>query len=231
MIAFHDVHKTYPMGETQVEALRGVTVELPDKRLAVVMGPSGSGKSTLLHLAGCLDRPTSGRVTVDGTDLGGLSSRERADFRAHSVGFVFQKFNLIPNLTALRNVEIPLLLQGERTTNARKRATEALATVELGDRGSHRPSKLSGGEQQRVAIARALINNPGLILADEPTGNLDTQTGERILQLLERLVREGKTVVVVTHNPEIAEQADALALLRDGKVESFSRPQGKGERR
>jgi putative ABC transport system ATP-binding protein len=229
MITFDNVHKTYLMGETRVEALRGLTLELPDRRLAVVMGPSGSGKSTFLHLAGCLDKPTSGSVTVDGTDLGSLSPRERADFRARSVGFVFQKFNLIPNLTALRNVEIPLLLQNETTSDARRKATEALAAVDLVERSGHRPSRLSGGEQQRVAIARALINNPDLILADEPTGNLDTQTGDRILQLLEQLVREGRTVVVVTHNPEIAEHADALAALRDGRVESFSRPHREGD--
>jgi putative ABC transport system ATP-binding protein len=229
MITFHDVYKTYLMGEARVEALQGVTVELPERRLAVIMGPSGSGKSTLLHLAGCLDAPTRGHVHYNGTDLGALSSRGRADFRAQSVGFVFQKFNLIPNLTALRNVEIPLLLQNKPASDARKRALDALAAVELGDRMHHRPSRLSGGEQQRVAIARALINDPKLILADEPTGNLDTQTGQRILLLLKGLVEKGKTVVVVTHNPEIAASADALVLLRDGKVESFSTSHGKGE--
>ena len=228
MIAFHDVHKTYLMGETRVDALQGVTVEIPERRLAVIMGPSGSGKSTFLHLAGCLDTPTSGRVSYNGTDLGSLSSRERADFRAESVGFVFQKFNLIPNLSALRNVEIPLLLQNKPAAEVHKRALEALAVVELGDRMHHRPSKLSGGEQQRVAIARALINDPKVILADEPTGNLDTQTGQRILLLLRGLVEKGKTVVVVTHNPEIADSADALVVLRDGKVESFSTSEGRG---
>ncbi len=228
MITFHDVYKTYLMGETRVEALQGVTVELPERRLAVIMGPSGSGKSTFLHLAGCLDTPTSGRVSYNGTDLGSLSSRGRADFRAESVGFVFQKFNLIPNLSALRNVEMPLLLQNRPAAEVHKRALEALAVVELGDRVSHRPSKLSGGEQQRVAIARALINDPKAILADEPTGNLDTQTGQRILLLLRGLVEKGKTVVVVTHNPEIADSADALVVLRDGRVESFSTSEGRG---
>jgi putative ABC transport system ATP-binding protein len=228
MITFQDVYKTYLMGETRVEALQGVTVELPERRLAVIMGPSGSGKSTFLHLAGCLDTPTSGRVSYNGTDLGSLSSRGRADFRAESVGFVFQKFNLIPNLSALRNVEMPLLLQNRPAAEVHKRALEALAVVELGDRIHHRPSKLSGGEQQRVAIARALINDPKAILADEPTGNLDTQTGQRILLLLRGLVEKGKTVVVVTHNPEIADSADALVLLRDGKVESFSTSEGRG---
>ncbi len=228
MIAFHDVHKTYLMGETRVDALQGVTVELPPRRLAVIMGPSGSGKSTFLHLAGCLDTPTKGRISFNGADLGALSSRGRADFRARSVGFVFQKFNLIPSLSALRNVEMPLLLQDASTADARKKALEALDRVELGDRMSHRPSKLSGGEQQRVAIARALINDPKLILADEPTGNLDTQTGRHVLALLNGLVEKGKTVVVVTHNPEIAENADALVLLRDGRVESFTTSEGRG---
>jgi putative ABC transport system ATP-binding protein len=227
MIAFHDVHKTYLMGETRVDALRGVTVELPERRLAVIMGPSGSGKSTFLHLAGCLDVPTRGRVAYRGTDLGSLSSRERAEFRARSVGFVFQKFNLISNLSAARNVELPLLLGNQPTAQAKRRALDALASVDLADRASHRPAKLSGGEQQRVAIARALVNDPDLILADEPTGNLDTKTGLRILAMLRELVERGKTVVVVTHNPEIAESANALVILRDGAVESFSTAGGR----
>ena len=229
MIAFHDVRKTYPMGETRVEALRGVSAEIPRERMTAVMGPSGSGKSTMLHLAGCLDTPTSGRVICDGQDLGSLSSRRRAEFRATTVGFVFQKFNLVPNLTALRNVELPLLLRGESATSSRKKALDALDVVELGDRSRHRPTKLSGGEQQRVAIARALVNAPKLVLADEPTGNLDTETGTRILRLLRGLVETGKTVVVVTHNPEIAHEADALIALRDGRVESLSAPRAEGE--
>ncbi|MEW5825234.1 MAG: ABC transporter ATP-binding protein [Candidatus Bipolaricaulota bacterium] len=231
MITFHTVHKTYQMGDTRVEALRGVSVSIPPKNLSVIMGPSGSGKSTFLHLAGCLDTPTSGRVEYGGRDLGGLTSKDRADFRATDVGFVFQKFNLIPNQSALRNVELPLLLRGEKVAAARKRAEEALAGVDLAARAQHRPSKLSGGEQQRVAIARALVNDPALILADEPTGNLDTQTGLRILDLLSDLVRRGKTVVVVTHNPEIAEKADAVVMLRDGQVESFRAPVRGGEER
>lgn len=226
MIAFHDVRKTYPMGETRVEALRGVSTEIRRGLMTAVMGPSGSGKSTLLHLAGCLDAPTSGRVTYDEKDLGSLSSRGRAEFRATTVGFVFQKFNLIPNLTALRNVELPLLLCGKSAPTARKGALDALDVVGLSDRCHHRPTKLSGGEQQRVAIARALVHDPPLILADEPTGNLDTETGKLILRLLRALVQAGKTVVVVTHNPEIAEDADALIVLRDGKVESISSGNG-----
>ncbi|HAZ27045.1 TPA: macrolide ABC transporter ATP-binding protein, partial [Candidatus Acetothermia bacterium] len=172
------------MGETRVEALRGVSTEIRRGLMTAVMGPSGSGKSTLLHLAGCLDAPTSGRVTYDEKDLGSLSSRGRAEFRATTVGFVFQKFNLIPNLTALRNVELPLLLCGKSAPTARKGALDALDVVGLSDRCHHRPTKLSGGEQQRVAIARALVHDPPLILADEPTGNLDTETGKLILRLL-----------------------------------------------
>ncbi len=222
MIAFHDVRKTYLMGETRVEALRGVTAEITAKCMTAVTGPSGSGKSTMLHLAGCLDTPTGGLVTCNGVNLGSLSPRGRADFRASSVGFVFQKFNLVSNLTALRNVELPLLLQGESTAGAHKKALEALALVELSRRSTHKPAKLSGGEQQRVAIARALVNDPPVILADEPTGNLDTGTGQRILMLLQELVKLGKTVVVVTHNPEIVGEADGSIVLRDGKVDSLS---------
>lgn len=229
MIAFHDVHKVYPLGETEVEALRGISVEIPRGGMTAITGPSGSGKSTLLHLAGCLDTATRGRVTWDEVDLGSLSSRERADFRARTVGFVFQKFNLIPNLTALRNVELPLLLRNEPVARARERALSALAMVELTERARHRPTKLSGGEQQRVAIARALVHNPEAILADEPTGNLDTETGRRILGLLRRLVETKKTVVVVTHNAEIAADASVCIALRDGKVESLD--QGNGGQR
>jgi len=228
MIVFRDVYKTYQLGETRVEALRGVSVSVPARSLTVIMGPSGSGKSTFLHLAGCLDTPTSGRVECAGADLGALSPRGRADFRSSEVGFVFQKFNLIPNQSALRNVELPLLLRGSKAQTARAKAAEALAGVDLAARAQHRPSKLSGGEQQRVAIARALVNDPSVLLADEPTGNLDTQTGLRILEILRELVRAGKTVVVVTHNPEIAEQADVLVALRDGQVESFSSARQKG---
>lgn len=229
MIAFQGVHKVYPLGETKVEALRGVSVEIPRGGMTAITGPSGSGKSTLLHLAGCLDAPTRGRVTCNGVDLGSLSSRGRADFRAQTVGFVFQKFNLVPNLTALRNVELPLLLRNEPAASARKKALSALAVVELTERGRHRPTKLSGGEQQRVAIARALVHDPEVILADEPTGNLDTETGRRILDLLRRLVAMNKTVVVVTHNAEIAADADTRIALRDGKVESLY--QGNGGKR
>jgi len=225
VLVLRDVHKIYRMGETEVHALRGASLEVLPAEFAVIMGPSGSGKSTLMHIAGCLDVPTSGRVEYKGRDLTELASRDRADFRSNEVGFVFQKYNLIANLTATENVGLPLLLRGTSTTQTHKRALDALERVGLSDRASHRPSKLSGGEQQRVAIARALVNEPTMVLADEPTGNLDTATGDRILALLRALTTEKRTVLVVTHNPEIAEQADRLVTLRDGVVEA---PQNEG---
>ena len=220
MLLLNDLHKTFQMGETSVRALRGVSLELPPAQFSVIMGHSGSGKSTLMHLAGCLDVPTSGQVVYGGRDLTALSSRERADFRSSEVGFVFQKYNLVGNLTAVENVALPLLLRNNTAKEAQYKAHDALDAVGLLDRVSHRPSKLSGGEQQRVAIARALINNPTMILADEPTGNLDTSTGDRILTLLSDLTDIDKIVLIVTHNPEIAEIADLLVTLRDGRVES-----------
>ena len=220
MLLLNDVHKTYQMGETQVHALRGVDLELSPAQFSVIMGHSGSGKSTLMHLAGCLDSPTSGHVKYGGMDLTTLSSRERADFRSSEVGFVFQKYNLVGNLTALENVALPLLLRNTTAKQAQAQAREALDLVGLKERMTHRPAKLSGGEQQRVAIARSLVNDPTMILADEPTGNLDTTTGERILKLLRRFTDNDKIVLVVTHNPEIADIADRVVYLRDGEIES-----------
>ena len=220
MLVFNDVHKTFQMGETQVRALRGISLELPAAEFSVIMGHSGSGKSTLMHLAGCLDTPTSGQVTYNGRDLTALTSRDRADFRSSEVGFVFQKYNLVGNLTAMENVSLPLLLRNVTARQAQSQAIEALKSVGLEDRMTHRPSKLSGGEQQRVAIARALVNDPAMILADEPTGNLDTATGDLILDLLGRFAGDDKLILVVTHNPEIADIADLVIYLRDGQVES-----------
>jgi putative ABC transport system ATP-binding protein len=219
VLRFHDVHKTYRMGEAEVRALRGVNLELAPALFAVIMGPSGSGKSTLLHLAGCLDVPTAGTVEYDGVDLTTLPSRARADFRGSKVGFVFQRYNLVSNLTAEENVALPLMLRHVSSTEARERASRALEIVGLKARSEHRPMKLSGGEQQRVAIARSLVTDPSMILADEPTGNLDTVTGERILELLRTLREQKKTVLVVTHNPEIAVTADELVQLRDGTIQ------------
>jgi len=220
LLVLRDVYKTYQMGEAEVRALRGVSMELPPSQFAVIMGHSGSGKSTLMHLAGCLDIPTSGHVEYGDLNLTDLTSRERADFRSSEVGFVFQKYNLVGNLTALENVALPMLLRDSTTKHAQAKAREALDLVGLQDRMTHRPSKLSGGEQQRVAIARALINDPSMILADEPTGNLDTTTGDHILELLQQFTDNDKIVLVVTHNPEIADMADLLVYLRDGEIES-----------
>jgi len=219
-----DVHKTYRMGAVEVLALRGVTLDIPDRQLTVVMGRSGSGKSTMLHLIGCLDTPTKGVVEHRGVNLGRLTSRERAAFRAKEAGFVFQKFSLMPNLSARENVELPLLLRNSTRSEARAASESALARVGLDDRMRHRPSKLSGGEQQRVAIARALINDPSLVLADEPTGNLDTATGASILALLRGLTDHEKTVILVTHDQGISELADLLVELQDGAVSKREAP-------
>jgi len=227
VLALKEVHKTYRMGETDVLALRGVSLDLPPGQFSVIMGHSGSGKSTLMHLAGCLDVPTSGSVAYGGRNLTTLSSRERAEFRSSEVGFVFQKYNLVGNLSALDNVALPMLLRGMSAKQAHEQARSALDQVDLLGRVGHRPSKLSGGEQQRVAIARALVNDPSMVLADEPTGNLDTATGDRILSLLRQLPQADKMVLVVTHNPEIAETADLLVHLRDGQIESTHAPRAR----
>jgi len=219
-----DVKKTYRMGEVLVPALRGVTFTVEEGEFLAILGPSGSGKSTLLHLAGGLDKPSEGKVFVDDTDIFKLSSNELAEVRLRKIGFVFQFFNLLPRLTALRNVELPLTLADVPEKEAIEKAEEMLKLVGLTERINHRPSELSGGEQQRVAIARALINNPKIVLADEPTGNLDTSTGEEIVQLMKRLNEErGQTFVVVTHDPSIAEVADRVLFLKDGVIQSMKK--------
>ena len=222
MISLSNVEKIYHRGANEVRALRGLDLEIPAGVFTVIMGPSGSGKSTLLHLIGCLDTPTAGNIELDGTSLSHLSSNERAELRARMIGFVFQSFNQIPNLSAVENVELPMLLARVSRTEARTRARAALEQVGLGERIGHRPSELSGGELQRVAIARALVNNPDIVLADEPTGNLDTQTGEQVISMLMHLKDKGKTPIIVTHNPEVGNIADFLVHMRDGKrVESI----------
>jgi len=218
MFELRDVHKIYRMGEVEVHALRGVDLEIAGDGMTAVSGQSGSGKSTLLHLIGCLDKPTAGEIRFEGERLSALSSRERALFRSSKIGFVFQKFNLIPGLTAEANVALPLLLRGVTPRVANEQAQTALAIVSLEERSDHRPAKLSGGEQQRVAIARALVGAPAALLADEPTGNLDTQTGRQIMGILCSLVEDGKTVVVVTHDIGIADSADQRVILRDGRI-------------
>lgn len=214
-----NVKKTYKMGDVLVPALRGVTFKVAKGEILAVFGSSGSGKSTLLHILGALDRADEGEVFVDGVDLSTLSDNELADVRLRKVGFVFQFFNLLPRLTALRNVELPLTLADVSDKECHEKASEVLKLVGLEGRVDHRPTELSGGEQQRVAIARALVNDPSIILADEPTGNLDTKTGFEIAQLMKRLNEEkGQTFVVVTHDPAIAETADRIIYLKDGLI-------------
>jgi putative ABC transport system ATP-binding protein len=214
-----NVKKTYKMGDVLVQALRGVTIKVAKGEILAVFGSSGSGKSTLLHILGALDRADEGKVFVDGIDLSTLSDNELADVRLRKVGFVFQFFNLLPRLTALRNVELPLTLADASDKECHEKASEVLKLVGLEGRVDHRPTELSGGEQQRVALARALVNDPIIILADEPTGNLDTKTGFEIVQLMKRLNEEkGQTFVVVTHDPAIAETADRIIHLEDGLI-------------
>ncbi len=202
-----------------VHALDGVDLEIPRGSYVAVMGPSGSGKSTLMNVVGCLDTPTEGTVYLDGQEVTAMSDRERTRIRGEEVGFVFQTFNLMPRLTAVENVALPLVFRGVPADERRERATELLERVGLGDRLDHVPNMLSGGQRQRVAIARALVNDPALILADEPTGNLDTETGENIMALFEELHAEGNTVVMVTHERPIAEHAERVVHLLDGHIE------------
>ncbi|WP_227134259.1 ABC transporter ATP-binding protein [Halorubellus salinus] len=213
-----DARKTYQLGEP-VHALDGVTVDVPRGSYTAVMGPSGSGKSTLMNLVGCLDTPTSGSVFVDGADVGAMNDRERTRLRGEKVGFVFQTFNLMPRLTAVENVALPLVFRGVSKDDRHERAADILERVGLGDRLGHAPNELSGGQRQRVAIARALVNDPALLLADEPTGNLDSETGANILDLFDELKAEGNTLVMVTHERDVAERADRIIHLLDGKIE------------
>ncbi len=209
--------RTYRLGTTEVQALRGVSVQVASGEFVALMGPSGSGKSTMMHLLGCLDTPTAGRYLLEGRDVSRLSVNERAQVRNRRIGFVFQTFNLLPRLSALDNVTLPLLYRG-RVIDAKRRAYEALRRVGLEPRAQHRPMELSGGERQRVAIARALITDPALILADEPTGNLDSQTGKEIMHLLNELSAAGRTIIIVTHDASVAAYARRVVHLRDGQI-------------
>jgi putative ABC transport system ATP-binding protein len=213
------VRKVYRNG-AGVEALRGVDFEAARGEMVAIMGPSGSGKTTLLNCLSGLEHVDEGEILIDGSDMAGLSDDRRTEYRARSMGFVFQAFNLLPVLTAVENVEIPLLLLGRRPKEARRSAVEMLDVIGLGERVDHRPDQLSGGEQQRVAVARALVHRPAVVWADEPTGNLDTESTDAVMDLLVRLNREGQTMVLVTHNPAVAERAARTVRLRDGRIET-----------
>ncbi len=216
-----DVEKIYQKHREApvVRALDGVTVRIPRGQYVAIMGPSGSGKSTLMNLLGCLDRPTTGRYLLDGTDVAQMDDEDLSKVRGRKLGFVFQAFNLIPQLTVQQNVEVPLFYQSVPASKRAAAAAEALERVQLGDRMAHRPSELSGGQMQRVAIARALVTKPSILLADEPTGNLDTSTGNAILALFDELHEEGLTIIMVTHDPTLADRCERIVRLRDGKIE------------
>jgi putative ABC transport system ATP-binding protein len=218
-IRLEEVMKIYPMGETEVRALNGVTLDIERGGFWAIMGPSGSGKSTMLNLLGCLDRPTSGRCIIEGSDVGQLDDNELSELRLRHLGFIFQSFNLIPQLTVRENIELPLFYQGWDARHSSERAAELAERVGLGQRLTHRPAELSGGQQQRVAIARALANDPPILLADEPTGNLDSTTGQQILQLLDDLSAQGRTIIMVTHESDVAAHARVRLHMKDGKVD------------
>jgi putative ABC transport system ATP-binding protein len=220
LIETRDLWKTYVMGDEEIHALRGVSIEIERGDYVAIMGPSGSGKSTLMNLIGCLDTPSKGSYLLNDKEVAAMNDDELARIRNEEIGFVFQTFNLLPRATALHNVELPLVYAGMPSKDRQARAREALAKVELTDRALHRPNELSGGQRQRVAIARALVNNPSILLADEPTGNLDSKTGNEIMGVFERLQGGGNTIILVTHEAEIAAYAHRVIHIRDGQVET-----------
>jgi len=218
MIRVEDLWRTYLMGDHELHALRNVSEEIADGEYVAIMGPSGSGKSTLLNIVGCLDSPSRGRYFLAGEDVADFDEDALAETRLRRIGFIFQSFHLVPRLNSLQNVELPMIFAGIPLGERRVRAESALAAVDLTDRIEHKPNELSGGEKQRVAIARATIMGPGLLLADEPTGNLDTRSGARVLDLLGDLHRQGRTLIVVTHDPAVARRADRVVVMRDGEI-------------
>ena len=220
VIEIEGVTKVYEMGSETIHALRGVSLKIRRNEYLAIMGPSGSGKSTMMNMLGCLDTPTEGKYEFNGKDVASMDDDELATIRNKEIGFVFQTFNLLPRSTSLSNVELPLIYAGLPTELRREKARRALENVGLSDRMGHRPNELSGGQRQRVAIARALVNDPSIILADEPTGNLDSKTGNEIMALMEDLYAQGNTIIVVTHEPDIAEHARRIVRLRDGLIES-----------
>ena len=220
LIQIRDLSKVYTMGLTQVKALKSVSLDIDTNEFVALMGPSGSGKSTLMNLLGCLDTPTAGSYILNNTSVNVLTDNELAEIRNSNIGFVFQTFNLLPRLTSLDNVALPLVYSGLNKKQRNEKAAQVLEMVNLGDRMDHKPNELSGGQRQRVAIARALVNDPSIILADEPTGNLDTKTSIEIMSILEDIHSKGNTIILVTHEPDIADHAHRIVRLRDGLIES-----------
>ncbi|MFQ6073200.1 MAG: ABC transporter ATP-binding protein [Methanosarcinales archaeon] len=214
------VEKIYQLGKVSVPVLNGIDLQIKQGEFLAIMGPSGSGKSTLMNLIGCLDRPSGGNIIINGRDINVLSDSELARFRGKEIGFVFQTFNLINRMSALKNVELPMVYQKVSGSKRQARAKELLKMVGLGDRIKHKPNELSGGQNQRIAIARALVNDPPMLLADEPTGNLDTKSSTEIMQIFTELHSQGRTIIMVTHDPEIAEYADRIVKVRDGRIEN-----------